>query len=110
MRYSIHYTDSAVQDLEETLDYIDHVLLNPTASDRLLETLGRQLEHLSDLPQTHAVVDDPFFRSCEIRFAVVNNYLVFYTIDANRHMVLILRFLYGRRDWLSLLKEEYPIL
>lgn len=38
-----------------------------------------------------------------IRYFPVKNYVVFYTVDEEAHMVNILRFLHGTRDWQVLL-------
>ena len=109
MRYIFHYTETAANDLNETADYIDHILLNPSATDNLLDKLDEELGHLKEHPQAHAIVDDPFLKAQGIRFVVVNNYLAFYIIDENNHIVHIIRFLYGKRDWISVLKKGYSL-
>lgn len=109
MNYTIHYTETAAQDLNETADYIDHVLLNPSATSNLLDKLDEELMHLKEFPQAHAVVDDPFLKAQGIRFVVVNNYLAFYIIDESTHVVHIIRFLYGKRDWITVLKKGYSL-
>ena len=109
MKYTIHFTETAARDLNETADYIDHVLLNPSAADNLLDKLQEELRHLEDFPQAHSVVDDPFLKAHNIRFVVVNNYLAFYLVDENKHIVHIIRFLYGKRDWISVLKQDYAL-
>lgn len=48
-------------------------------------------------------MDDPFLKAQNIRFVVVNNYLAFYIIDESRHIVHIIRFLYGKRDWITVI-------
>ena len=105
MSYLIRYTETAAHDLYETIGYIDHTLLDPGAADSLLDRLDEELRHLKDFPQAHALVDDPFLKAQGIRFVVVKNYLAFYIIDENSHTVRIIRFLYGKRDWITLLKK-----
>ena len=109
IKYTIHYTETAVRDLNETADYIDHVLLNPTAADDLLDALDEQLAHLEIYPEGHPIVDDPFLLTQEIRFVVVKNYLAFYVINEESKIVHIIRFLYGKRDWVKVLKQGFSI-
>ena len=105
MNYSIHFTETAARDLQQTADYIDHVLLNPSAADSLLAQLEEDLQHLKKFPQAYSIVDDPFLRAQRIRFIVVKKYLAFYMIDESNHIVHIIRFLYGKRDWIAVLKQ-----
>ncbi|MBO4888404.1 MAG: type II toxin-antitoxin system RelE/ParE family toxin [Firmicutes bacterium] len=108
-KYTIHYSETAAKDLNETADYIDHVLLNPKATDALLDALDEQLNHLENYPQGHSIVDDPFLLTHGIRFVVVNNYLAFYTIDEEKKIVHIIRFLYEKRDWIKVLKQGFSL-
>ncbi|MBR1757744.1 MAG: type II toxin-antitoxin system RelE/ParE family toxin [Lachnospiraceae bacterium] len=109
MSYEIHFTQTAVRDLNEAIDYIDHVLLNPDASDHLLANIEQALDRLSAFPEAHAIVDDPFFKTHKIRFVMIKNYLAFYVIDHDKQVVHILRFLYGKRNWISVLKHGFSI-
>ena len=107
MIYEVRYAEAAVRDLTEATDYIDHVLLNPDAADHLLDTLDRETQHLSDFPYAHAIIDDPYLKAQGIRFISIGNYLAFYIVDEYKHIVYIIRFHYGKRDWISVLKTGY---
>lgn len=107
MSYAVLYTKTAVNDLDQAIDYIDHILLNPSAADHLLDTLESKLDHLKDFPKTHELVDDPFFKAHGIRYIAVKNYLAFYTVDEDQHIVYIIRFLYAKRDWINVLKDAF---
>jgi len=43
----------------------------------------------------------------KIRFFPVQNYLVFYQIEEPAQVVHILRFLYGKSNWVSILKTDF---
>ena len=109
MSYSIHITRAAEQDIAEAVDYIDHILLNPEAADSLLDKLDEQDADLKDSPAKYQLADDPVLCSWGIRFTLVNNYLAFYIIDEERKIVHIIRFLYGKRDWINILKLGYSL-
>ena len=81
MKYNIHVTQAAERDMANAYDYIDLVLKNPTAADKLLSLWG-------------------------IRFTIVINYLAFYTVDDATQTVYIVRFLYGKSNWITILKTD----
>ena len=109
MSYSIHITRAAERDLNSAADYIDQVLLNPQAADDLLDEADVQIGELSEFPEKYALVDDPVLRAWGIRFAMVKNYLAFYIISEQENTIFIVRFLHGKRDWVSILKQGFSL-
>lgn len=55
------------------------------------------------------LVDDPVLASWEIRFVIINNYLAFYTIDEEKQTVIVVRFLYQKSNWCSILRQGFPL-
>ena len=106
MSYDIHITKKAEDDLNSAADYIEFNLLNPKAADDLLDKAEEELGTLSDMPQTHRLVDDPVLRAWGIRFILINNYMAFFIIDEDAKTVYIVRFLYQKRNWIQILKDE----
>lgn len=106
MSYEIRITTAAEKDIENAADYIERVLYNPQAVDALLDAIETKVANLADFPQQFSVVDDSVLRTWGIRFAQVKNYLIFYTVSEQDKRVDILRFLYGKRDWASILGQE----
>jgi hypothetical protein len=39
------------------------------------------------------------------RWLGIKNYMMFYIVDEKREKIYLIRFLYGRRDWMNILKE-----
>ena len=105
MNYSINITRSAEQDLNEADDYIEYVLKNPTAADDLLENVFKKISQLESNPFIHSIADDPVLKAWQIRFVAIKNYLAFYTIDEQEGIVYIVRFLYGKRNWIQILNQ-----
>ena len=105
MEYAVHVTKKAEQDLVEAIDYIDHVLRNPQAADRLLDSAEEEIGKLAFMPKKHKLADDSVLASWGIRFIAVGGYLAFYIVDDDREVVHIVRFLHGRRNWASLLNS-----
>lgn len=60
MSYSIHITKSAENDIADAADYVEFVLENPIAADRLLDLTEKTIRSLSDFPHRVAPVRDEF--------------------------------------------------
>lgn len=110
MSYQLHITSTAEHDIMRAVDYIEFVLKNPQAADNLLDVVTKQIETLSDFPQKFRIVDDPVLASWEIRFVIINNYLAFYTIDEEKQTVIIVRFLYQKSNWTSILRQGFSLI
>lgn len=107
MSYSIHITKTAERDLVNARDYIAFVLKNPTASEHLLDVAEKEISALSVFPESGVLVDEPVLNEWGVRFVTLNNYIAFYIIEGN--IVHIVRFLYGKSDWITILKTGYNI-
>ena len=110
MSYSIHITAVAERDILRAADYIEFTLKNPTAADHLLDAATEQINSLADMPEKFRLVDDPVLAGWEIRFLIVNNYLAFYTIDKEKQLVIVVRFLYQKSNWSSILRRGFPLI
>ena len=109
MTYDIHITSAAERDLNNAADHIEFVLKNPKAADDLLNEAEKKISSLSTFPERFRLVDDPILASWGIRFIIINNYLAFYTIDTNQNLVTIVRFLYQKSNWNSILHKGIPL-
>ena len=97
MNYSIDITVATKRDLADAFDYIDGMLMNPSAADRLIDNAWKQFRSLDIFPQRFPIVTDPMLAGWKIRFFPVQNYLVFYQIEEPAQVVHILRFRLQRR-------------
>ena len=109
MSYQLHITSTAEHDIMRAVDYIEFVLKNPQAADNLLDVVTKQIGTLSDFPQKFRIVDDPVLTSWEIRFVIINNYLAFYTINEEKQTVIVVHFLYKKRNWCSILRQGFSL-
>ena len=109
MSYQLYITSTAEHDIMRAVDYIEFVLKNPQAADNLLDAVTEQIGTLSDFPQNFRLVDDSVLASWKIRFVIINNYLVFYTIDEEKQTVIVVRFLYKKSNWCSILRQGFSL-
>ena len=105
MTYDVHITKAAERDIESAADHIEYVLLNPQAAGELLDEAEEKIINLSAFPKKHRIVDDPVLTTWGVRCVPVKNYLAFYVASDERRIIYVVRFLFARRDWLSILKQ-----
>ena len=107
MNYHLHITTVAQRDISYAADYIEFVLKNPKAADDLLEETDQKINALLPFPHEHPIVEDKLLSGWGIRFIQVKNYLAFYVVEKNQ--VTVIRFLYTKSDWISILKVGFPL-
>ena len=101
--YRIRYTPLAYEDLDEIDTYISTVLLNPQAALNLLDEMEESINRLQQFPLIGSELEDPYLASKGYRKLVVQNYLVFHLVDQAQKEVIIMRVMYGAREYRSLL-------
>ncbi|MBO4637623.1 MAG: type II toxin-antitoxin system RelE/ParE family toxin [Clostridiales bacterium] len=106
MKYNVFLSKASQTDLAEAMDYIEFQLMNPCAADALLDKFEKSVNSLSVMPEKHALASDPFLNSKGVRFIPIDNYILFYTINKSKRTVSVARFLYGKRNWAGILKDE----
>jgi toxin ParE1/3/4 len=99
MKYSVRIYPTAQNDLLEIKDYFENKL--KTKVDGLFGKIDKQIDLLETNPFIHPLVKDPYLNQLGYRMIPVDSFLIFYIISDNT--VQIHRFLYGRRDYLSIL-------
>ena len=102
----VHITAAAERDLNRAADHIEFSLKNPQAADKLITEAEESLSGLSHMPERFALVDDKLLSAWGIRFVQVKNHLAFYTVPQMSDIVYVLRFLYGKSDWASILRSS----
>ena len=107
MSYQVHITKQTEKDLNRALDYIEFSLKNPQAADSLLDETERTLGSLEQMPERYALPEDKLLAAWGIRFVQIKKYLAFYIIAKETQTVHIIRFLYGKSDWRSILRQGF---
>lgn len=110
MTYNIRITATAERDILNASDYIEFSLKNPKAADELLDEVDTQINSLSDFPHRFQIADDPILASWEIRFIIVKNYLAFYVISEETKQVIVVRFLFQKSNWTTILRQGFPLI
>jgi len=102
--YTISFAESYEEDVKSTVKYIKHSLQNPIAAKNLKIEVKTKYKKIKENPYAYPSVPDEYLASKGYRFALVNNYMIFFLVK-EKHIETI-RFLYGYRDWMNILGKE----
>jgi len=101
-KYSVNITLTAQKDINDTIAYIRDELKNPSSAAKLKDKLKEYIFSLAKFPYRHELAKDKAIAQKGIRKILVDDYIVFYIIEEQEHQVTVIRMLYNRRDWESL--------
>ena len=100
----IRYTPAAIDDLVQTIEYIETVLKNPIAAKNVTNKIIQKCSILKEQPMCGISLSEKTGRDTDLRFLVCNNHLAFYRIDGN--YISIIRILDGRTNYLKVLFSD----
>jgi len=98
-RYSVRLLGAAEGDFTEFVTYI--AADRPSAAEAIAAKIEKNLRLLSTHPHLGRIPDEEELIRAGYRYLVVENYLIFYTIEGQT--IYVHRILHGARDYLSLL-------
>ena len=101
MKNKIHYSIEARRDLDDIWDYIVAELCNPSAAERLVNSILDAVDKLADFANMGSLLSAVAEDDSDYRYIVTGNYLTFYRVSGCD--VYVDRILYGRRDYLRVL-------
>lgn len=96
--YPVRLLRVAEEDLTDIVTYI--AADRPSAAEAIAAKIEKNLKLLSKHPHPGRIPDEEDLIRMGYRFLVVENYLIFYTIEGQT--IYVHRILHGARDYLSL--------
>jgi toxin ParE1/3/4 len=100
----VRFAEPAEYDLINIEHYIYVELCNPEAADRIVMGILLQAESLTRFPERHPFVSDDLLERLGIRLTWFESYNIFYIYDELKGVVNIIRILYDKQDWKSILR------
>ncbi|MEW6701171.1 MAG: type II toxin-antitoxin system RelE/ParE family toxin [Bacteroidota bacterium] len=97
--YTVRLLRVAEEDLTEIVTYI--AVDRPSAAEAIAAKIEKNLKLLSKHPLLGRIPSEEDLLRVGYRYLVVENYLIFYTIEGQT--VYVHRILHGARDYLNLL-------
>ena len=98
-KYQIRLLRIAEEDLTEIISFI--AADNPVAANTIADKIEKDIELLSENPMIGRIPRDEDIKNLGYRYIIVQNYIVFYTIEEKT--IFIHRILHGTRDYKTLL-------
>ncbi len=98
MIFNVVTSIQAEEDLRGIFEYIAFELLSPENAEKQLERLEKQILSLDEMPERFPRYGKEPWHSRGLRFATVDNYIVFYLPDMEEQVVTILRVMYSGRN------------
>ncbi|MDO4322453.1 MAG: type II toxin-antitoxin system RelE/ParE family toxin [Lachnospiraceae bacterium] len=105
MQYEVKLTPQAMEQIQETVSYISHVLLEPEIARRWADLLQQEISSLNSMPARFPLTEEEPWHTYGIRKMTVKNFLVYYLIDEEKKAVTVTAVIYGRRDQLAALLD-----
>ncbi len=96
--YSVIYSPEARNDIRDIYSYIAFELLVPGTAEGQVNRIRKVIHSLDFMPSRNAIVDWEPWKSMGMYRVLVDNYVVFYTINNDALTVTIIRIVYGGRD------------
>lgn len=99
--YKLRFLPLFEDDLNEIVDYISHVLQNPSAAETLIDEVQQAITNRLPFAESFEPFHSKRHREYPYYRISVKNYTIFYVVIGNTMEVR--RILYSRRDWMNMM-------
>jgi mRNA-degrading endonuclease RelE of RelBE toxin-antitoxin system len=103
--FNLSFSQIIDGDIDSSYNYIKDNLEAPMAAENLMEELYKKLNDVKENPYSRPLVHDELLASLGIRSIKVKNYLLFYSVEEENHIINVITFMYNKRDWANIIKE-----
>lgn len=105
-QYKVIYTPKAKEDLKAIYSYIAFTLKEREIAKKQVNRIRTSIRDLDTSPERYTAVDWEPWSSMGMRKFPVNNYVVYYNVNHDGHIVTIIRIFYGGRDIEGIIRSE----
>lgn len=99
------FSDFSENDLLNIENYILFDLCNSSAANHIVDGILKVAKSLKDFPERCPLVNDEGLKRLGFRYACYENYNIFYVYYKKKEIVYIVRILYNKADWQTILKS-----
>lgn len=99
MIYKLVVSKEADKDIEDIFLYIASELNNPRAASAFLDDVEKSYHNLVDKPAMYSLCNDYRLHNGGYRKIVIKNYLILYRINEEAGTVIVVRVVYGGRNY-----------
>ena len=105
--YSVRYSPAAREDLKDIYSYIAYSLKEGNTAAKQTNRIRKGIRSLDAMPERHRAVEWEPWASLGMRMMPVDNYVIYYLVDKERHTVTVVRVFYGGRNVEEIIKGEH---
>ncbi|TCT15997.1 plasmid stabilization system protein ParE [Natranaerovirga pectinivora] len=103
MPYKIIVSKEVYKDIDDIIHYIAVELVNPKAAKTFLDDVEISYEALVNNPYIYSLCNDARLCKESYRKIAIKNYLIIYRIINEEKSVIVLRIIYGGRNYTELI-------
>ncbi|GMO12336.1 MAG: hypothetical protein Ta2D_14200 [Rickettsiales bacterium] len=96
--YGLIFSKLFGDDIDSTYQYIKENLKAPMAAENLMKEVKQELEHLKETPTRRPIIKDELIAALNLRAIKIKNYVVYYSVNEKKQTVILVRFLYNKKD------------
>jgi len=96
MIYNYEFTELAINDIDETLNYITNNLCNKKAAINLMQDIEKCIQNICMFPMAYPNCRYYYIKDESIRHAVINNYILVFKIYETK--IVFIRFKYSKQN------------
>ena len=104
--YSVIYSPEAKEDLKEIYSYIARELQAPDTAKGQVNRIRKEVRSLDFMPSRYAIVDWEPWKSMGMHRVPIDNFVVYYAVNDDSHIVTVIRIFYGGRDVEGIIRME----
>lgn len=98
MAYRLDFSKAFKSELSDVVGYIISDFSNPPAAQKLAKKVREALERIEENPYLYPLYHNDAIAAKGYRYIVIGSYLLFYTVDEDKKIVNVARFIYGKRE------------
>jgi len=102
-KYKLKFTPIAYEDLDQIFDYIASELKADNAAHHLMNDIEEKITRLKTFPYSCELVKDEALKEKGYRKLIIDNYIAFYIVNEKEKLVIIMRIIYGARQYEKIL-------
>ena len=84
--------------METLFKHIAETLMEPVIAEKQYTRIETAVYSLDQMPERFRQYEKEPWRSRNLRVMPVDNYIVFYTVDNEKQVVMVIRIMHGRRN------------
>jgi len=104
--FKLIFSEEVNKDITSSINYIKDTLNARMAARKHSEELRKKYAKLKENPFIRPLVQNKLLASKGLRSIMVKNYRLIYKVDEENNTVYLYRFMYNRRDWVTILTNE----